>query len=117
MLNVVINITKGKESGYCIYNIPIHDYIITSKPIKPVLILCKSDKYGERIIKNLNTKEEYSFKAHSHIGNIFVNSASLYPFNNIVDNPKSNLSKRKILKMGNQIINETKKKIKEEDNK
>ena len=117
MLNVVTERKKGNASGFRLYGIPIYNYMITSKPLKPVLILYKKDKYGGSIIKDLNTKDEYSFQIPSERGSIFVNSESLYPFNSLIDNPKSNLSKRKILKMGNHIINETIKQMKEEKNK
>jgi len=117
ILNIVKEIEKGDYSGFRLCGVPLYDSRILYKPLKPVLVLYKTNEYGEVVVKDLNSKDNYSLEIPFQVGKVFVNSASLYPFNKLIDNPKSNLSKRKILKMGNQIINETMKKMKEEENK
>ena len=54
---------------------------------------------------DLNTNENLKFKMTTKIGNIFVNPDTLQPFNVITGNRKVNLSKRKIKKLGNPILN------------
>ena len=113
MLNVVTRVKRGKDTGFRLYNIPLHDRIITFKPLNPVLVLYEAKKDGENVVKDLNTKEQYSFVLPTEVGKIFVNAESLFQFNRITGNPKKSLSKRKILKIGNQTINEIIKKLEE----
>ena len=42
VLNVVTDVEKVEESGYCLRGIPMYDHIVSYKPLKPVLILCKT---------------------------------------------------------------------------
>ena len=92
--------------SWTIYDLPLFDYEIYSRDFKKILVLYKTDKYGNNYVVNLNTKEKLGFEVPSEIGKIYIESKSLYPFNKVVQNNKPNLSKRKILKMGNPILNE-----------
>ena len=104
-----------KDSGLRLYGVPLYDYCIYSKPLKPVLVLYRYDKYEGKTLIDLNTKEEYSFNVPSNIGKIFINPKSLQRFNMVTENVKPSLSKRKILKMGNKILNYLNKKMNEEE--
>lgn len=105
-----------KDSGLRLYGkIPLYDYCMYSKPLKPVLVLYKTDLYGGKTLIDLNTKQKYTFDVSSNIGKIFINPKTLQRFNMVAENVKPNLSKRKILKMGNKILNDLNKKMNEEE--
>ena len=111
--SITIEKKYTKDSGLRLFGkIPLYDYCMYSKPLKPVLVLYKTNEYGEKILIDLNTKQKYSFEVPSTIGKIFINSTTLRSFNLTTGNTKTNLSKKKILKMGNQIINDLTKKKK-----
>ena len=80
---------------------PLYDATRYYKKLKKVLVLYKNDGY-EKIAIDLNTNSKYGFRASSTVGEIFVISNSLMPFNDITGNTKTNLTKRKIKKIGNQ---------------
>jgi len=66
---------------------------------------------------DLKTKKEYYYGLPTSTGEIFINPNKKIPFNEIYLDVPRKLSKRKILKMGNQVIEEIYKKKNEEKNK
>ena len=112
---ITTDIEYTKDSGLRYCGIPLYDYCMNLKPLKPVLVLYKTNEYGSKTIIDLNTKQKYSFEVPSSIGKIVVSSESLQPFNAVTENVKPNLSKRKILKIGNKILNDLNKKMNEEE--
>lgn len=92
------------------YGIRIYDYKIYYQILKKILILYKEDKYGDGFAIDLNTNRKLKFgPSKLKIGDVFINVDTLDPFNVITGNEKVNLTKRKILKLGNPILNETNK--------
>ena len=81
----------------------IEDYILEANK-KGISTICFTDHV------DLNTNDNLKFKMTTKIGNIFVNPDTLQPFNVITGNRKVNLSKRKIKKLGNPILNKLNKK-------
>ena len=104
--NIVIKKERLESYSLSFYNKRVYDYKKYYKKLKKILILYKKDKNGHRVAIDLNTKEKLGFKLPSKTGDIFINPDTLVPFNEISGNEKVNLTKRKIKKLGNPILNE-----------
>lgn len=76
------------------------------RKIKYILVKTKEDIYGDLIGKDLNTNKKYLCEVPFFEGKLFIPTTEMLAFDAIYPDAKPNLSKKKILKMGNYAIQE-----------
>ena len=74
------------------------------------VIVKKKHKNGKFITKGLNTKEEYLCELPLETGILFISPKKMISLKTIRSNFSSDLSKKKILKLGNYVVQELNKK-------
>lgn len=110
--NVYYGMLRGSvEAEHKFNNYCTDVWTVSSVSIKPVLVLVTQPYEGEINIKDLNTKEKYMTEIPLKVGKLFVHPAYLLPFN-YFDNVPNKLSKRKVLKIGNENLKEAEKTLK-----
>lgn len=76
----------------------------TYKDINLILVRVTNNICGEAIAKDLNTNKKYKIALACDKGKLFIPSDSLLSFDAVYKGQKKNLSKRKVLKLGNDAI-------------
>ena len=79
-------------------------------------VIVKKSNFSDEIAIDLNTKKEYLCGTPMGIGKLFLPQAKMLPFECVYPDVPRKLSKRKILKMGNEAIKVINKKIEEQEN-
>lgn len=74
------------------------------------LMITKVDFFGRCYMKDLNNGKRYNIKLPTKIGALYVSKTYLKSFNAAIDNEMVNMSKNKVLELGNKYIKENKEK-------
>ena len=93
------------------YDGTLYDYFCGSgirqhveyQPIKYVIVK-KIEDWGNTIAIDLKTKKKYLCELPIEKGVLFVSPSKMFPFEGFYPDAPRNLSKRKILEMGNAVI-------------
>jgi len=74
------------------------------KYVKDALLLSKTNIFGKKYMKDLNTGQRYKIKLTSKLGSLYVSQSSLQSFNYTTKNECMNLPKEEIQKSGNKYL-------------
>ena len=90
-------------------------HIVHYIPVKYVIV--KKDEFSYKKAIDLETKKKYSYDLPTNAGVLYLPHSKMLPFDAIYPEEKANLSKKKILTLGKQAIEEFEKIENEQKNK
>lgn len=73
--------------------------------VDDAIMILKRDIFGQKYMKDLNNGKKYKVKLPTKVGVLYVSRTYLKSFNKTLNNETRNLSKKKILELGNKYIN------------
>ncbi len=83
---------------------------VSFEGVRYVLVNVKNDSLGNVVAFDLNTKDTYVLQLPNNSGKLFIIKDSLIPLKRVYPDVKKNISKSKVLKLGNTKIKELNKK-------